>query len=204
MMDQQERRQLEFSFTPTIYEYADRIIALEERLDACRDHQTYLMCEIGRIHWRGGWTGKDGRRLPNPMERFMSIVEFDDETGCWNWPMHRVSNSGYGLFGFDGGIVLAHRFSAQFTKGLRGLPFVVDHLCSNPRCVNPSHLEEVTQSENVKRGIARAGPKERATHCKRGHPFDDNNTFRLTGARWCRTCATATKLRWQRANRDKK
>lgn len=193
--------QLEFSFKPTIYEYADQIIALEERLEACQDHQIYLMCEVGRLHWHDGWKGKDGRRLPNPMGRFMSIVQFDNETGCWNWPHHRVSSSGYGLFGFDGGTVLAHRFSAQFTREIRGVPYVIDHLCGNTRCVNPSHLEEVTQSENVKRGVERAGPKPAATHCKRGHPFSDENTYRLNGARWCRTCSSARKLKWQRENR---
>lgn len=199
-----DNSQLELSFKPTIFEYADRIIALEERLEACRDHQIYLMCEIGRLHWREGWKGKDGRRLPNPIDRFMSIVEFDDESGCWNWPMHRVSNSGYGLFGFNGSIVLAHRFSAQFTRELRGLPLVIDHVCGNPRCVNPAHLEEITQSENVKRGIVRAGPRAPATHCKRGHLLTDENIYSWKHGRYCRTCGRARKLAWYHKNRGAK
>lgn len=198
------RPQLELNFSkPTIVEYADRIISLESRMDANRDEQIALMREVGRIHWQGGWVGRDGRRLPNPMDRFVKAIKFDD-TQCWNWPENRLTNCGYGIFGFDGGSVLAHRFSAQFTKGLRGPPFVVDHVCGNPRCVNPTHLEEVTQSENVKRGVVRAGPRESATHCKRGHPFDDENTYRLNGARWCRSCSSVRKLKWQRENRDRK
>ena len=191
---------------PSIFEYADRIIALETKLDELRDEQIDLMLEVGCIHWTGGWTGKDGRRLPNPMERFVRIVDFDAENGCWNWPKHRVTNSGYGLFGFDGNSVLAHRWSMAFTKGLvhqadDGTPLVVDHLCKNKRCVNPFHLEEVTQSTNVKRGVV---PKIAVTHCRRGHLMDGANSYYWKNQRACRACGAARKLAWQRKNRDGK
>lgn len=193
---------------PSIDDYADRLIVLEDRIEALHNEQIDLMREVGRIHWRDGWIGKDGRRLSNPMDRFVAAFRFEVDSGCWNWPENRLTDSGYGLFGFDGNSVLAHRWVMQFTKGLElwanGAPLVVDHLCSNKRCVHPAHLEEITQSENVKRGIDRAPPRERATHCKRGHPYSDDNTYQLNGSRWCRKCSSARKLAWQRKNRDKK
>lgn len=70
---------------------------------------------------------------------------------------------------------------------------VIDHLCATPACVNPAHLEPVTQAENVKRG--RAGDIERArTHCPKGHPYDKANTYvSPAGHRKCRACTNARK-----------
>ena len=59
---------------------------------------------------------------------------------------------------------------------------------------NPSHLEAVTQKENVARspvGMRRfnGSHHREKTHCVHGHPFDEENTYWTTkGARMCRTC----------------
>jgi hypothetical protein len=63
----------------------------------------------------------------------------------------------------------------------------IDHLCRNRACVNPGHLEPVTRLENIRRG--KQGEFWAAkTHCKQGHPFSDENTYRTNGKRRCRTC----------------
>lgn len=66
---------------------------------------------------------------------------------------------------------------------------VIDHLCRNPQCVNPMHLEPVTPEENTRRGIG--GWNTRAkTHCPQGHPYSGANLYinPTSGARVCRTC----------------
>ncbi len=201
-----------FAAVPTvagILAYVERIESLEARSAAILAEQKAVMREIGQLLWHGGWHGRDGRRLPNPMDRFVNRFSSPAETTCWEW--HGTpTDAGYGLFGFDGKYVLAHRWSVWATKGLSGdIRKVVDHKCRNRTCVNPVHLEEVTQSINVLRGIGPALTRERLTgltHCRHGHPFTAENTYRAprTGGRSCRVCGTKRKLAWQRKNRDGK
>jgi hypothetical protein len=87
---------------------------------------------------------------PSVEERFRARVE--KTPSCWNWTGF-VREDGYGLFGFDGRNVYAHRFSYEFHKGPIPAALMIDHLCRNRRCVNPQHLETVTNQENVIRGV---------------------------------------------------
>jgi hypothetical protein len=110
-----------------------------------------------------------------------------DENGCWLWqgPFHR---SGYGEMGAFGVKMKAHRvawtvFSGPIPHGLD-----IDHLCRNRSCVFFEHLEPVTHAENMARGNAGLKWAIR-THCKNGHPFDDENTYeRGDSGRGCRQC----------------
>jgi hypothetical protein len=67
-------------------------------------------------------------------------------------------------------------------------------LCRNRACVNPGHLEPVTLTENIRRGVSANGAK---THCPHGHPYDAENTlYKATGARVCRQCNIARNRAW--------
>jgi hypothetical protein len=50
----------------------------------------------------------------------------------------------------------------------------------------------VTRGQNVLRGEGPSARHARQTHCKRGHPFDQRNTY-VTPQGWraCRTCNSA-------------
>ena len=127
-----------------------------------------------------------GRRLA-PIARFMRKVYIDPH-GCWLWLGCR-SRAGYGRFGLGGrkqGTILAHRFSYEHAVGPIPWGRTLDHLCRNPACVRPSHLEPVSQQENCQRGL-----KGRLhTHCANGHLYDEANTYRRPGSghRGCRAC----------------
>ncbi len=72
------------------------------------------------------------------------------ESGCWEWQGART-NFGYGILGQDNKIILAHRFYYEKLHGPIPKGMVIDHLCRNPRCCNPDHLEVVTPAVNTQR-----------------------------------------------------
>lgn len=128
-------------------------------------------------------------------ERFWEKV--DTSGDCWEWTAYKLP-TGYGRFrvgGADkngGHIVMAHRWAYEVLVGqiLEGL--VLDHLCRNPGCVNPNHLEPVTDRENLRRGMGWSGRNARKTHCPEGHEYTDENTHRDSiDRRKCRICDAA-------------
>lgn len=131
-------------------------------------------------------------------DRFWSKVVISDDMGlCWEWTASRHPR-GYGYIGERGKNYRAHRISYELVRGPIPAGLVIDHLCRNAGCVNPWHLEAVTQSENVRRGNAGVHFRElgRAkTHCKHGHEFNEKNTkIRPNGTRACRACGARRAL----------
>lgn len=83
----------------------------------------------------------------------------------------------------------AHRVVYEHLAGPIPDGFVLDHLCRVPACVNPAHLEPVTQRTNTIRGVSPAAENAALTSCRRGHPFDEANTYVTSkGRRQCRAC----------------
>lgn len=70
---------------------------------------------------------------------------------CWPWT-GTIATTGYGTFRLHGRNVATHRLSFQILKGQIPKELVIDHLCRNRVCVNPNHMELVTNAENIKRG----------------------------------------------------
>lgn len=120
--------------------------------------------------------------------------------GCWTW-LGKTDKDGYGLVRDNTRprVRRAHRLYFEIMRGPIPVGKVIDHLCSNRRCVNPSHLEPVTQRINVLRGAGVTAIHARQTHCKHGHPLDAANTYSHKGHRYCRTCRHA----WIKAYRKR-
>jgi hypothetical protein len=134
------------------------------------------------------------------MDRFWAKVLIDAETDCWNWNAS-TDHGGYGQFWADGRLHIAHRWSFEHFQDKIPSGLDVDHLCRNRACVNPAHLEPVTRSVNLRRGVSAQASK---THCKYGHEFTPENTKRLpaSGYRMCRRCIRERARRYYEASRS--
>ncbi len=114
--------------------------------------------------------GTKPQTLEQRLERFYGRIKVVND--CWEWQGARAQPHGYGRFHAYvlGGPqpMWAHRFSYIVHKGPIPEGLVIDHLCRNPCCVNPEHLEAVTQRINMQRG---AGRGSKPGYCKREHPL---------------------------------
>lgn len=121
---------------------------------------------------------------------------------CWIWMGYR-QKTGYGHWSVGGRtdgtrrMVVPHRSAYEALVGPipKNRPHL-DHLCRVRHCVNPRHLEPVTNRVNCQRGVAGKvnGAREAAkTHCAQGHAYTPENTrvgVTTKGGpyRKCRTC----------------
>lgn len=126
--------------------------------------------------------------ITDPVPRFWAKVMPEPNSGCWLW-LGSISGEGYGSLAVNAGQKQAHRWSYEHFVGPIPDGLQIDHLCRVRCCVNPSHLEAVTQRENGLRGFGAAALNARKTKCANGHDFTPENTiWRKGGGRACRTC----------------
>jgi hypothetical protein len=113
------------------------------------------------------------------------VPEYRPDLGpCWIWRGARWSH-GYGSFyAGPGRSQRVHRFAYELLVGPVPEGLVLDHLCRVKACVNPAHLEAVTQGENIRRLNVNY-----KTHCIHGHPLSgDNIRIEPSGKRRCWAC----------------
>lgn len=103
----------------------------------------------------------DGKRIqiwievtgPNKNTRNLSLrYHVDPLTGCYEWD-GATHEFGYGIVGTNiHGTFRAHRVAYIIAHGSIPKGKQIDHVCRNPRCVNPKHLEPVSNAQNTRRG----------------------------------------------------
>lgn len=169
-------------------------------IDGCE--RPFLARTWCKKHYRAWQEHGDplGTKLRTKEERFRAKYE-ESDTGCWIWRAF-VATNGYGRF-WDGNTrEWAHRASYELFVGPIPDGMQIDHLCHSEdescnsssecphrACVNPDHLEVVTQRENNLRSRSIMAELARQTHCKNGHEFTAANTHMTRrGERICRTC----------------
>lgn len=107
--------------------------------------------------------------MPGVIAALSDRIDFT-ESGCWEWT-GPTNNHGYGR---TGNAEYVHRVVWRETVGPIPEGLELDHLCRNPACCNPDHLEPVTHAENMRRSLSANRAK---THCPAGHPYDERNTL---------------------------
>lgn len=135
--------------------------------------------------WRQyGILDQDQVRLYRSALRFWSRVKFTQS--CWLWQAAKDRKS-YGQVRIRGRLYRAHRWAYEFCIGRIPHGLQIDHLCRVTSCVNPDHLEAVTNQENTLRGDTMPWRLAAKTHCPKGHEYSAENTYRPS--RWLRALA---------------
>lgn len=159
--------------------------------------------DCDNYHHAKGYCAKHAARLartgdPRGIRRTTTLDSFwkrvDKSGDCWMWTGYVLSN-GYGQIATRkqptaSGTRLAHRVAYELVRGPIPDGLVLDHLCRTRLCVNPDHLEPVTEAENVRRGLHGV----LRTHCQYGHELTIENTLydERTNCRRCKRCSQAS------------
>jgi len=131
-------------------------------------------------------------------DRFWSKVHKTDT--CWLWTA-AIDKRGYGRFRADEKVEFAHRVSFLLAHGHYPEHQAL-HACDVPLCVNPAHIYDGTQKENIQDSIRRNRNPQLIprTHCPAGHELTPENVYNYRGRngwsmRSCRKCIAAHQRR---------
>lgn len=131
--------------------------------------------------------------------------------GCLEWNAGTDTN-GYGKVKDRERHIRAHIHAYTLATGARPV-LPLDHKCHNTdpdcpggkscrhrRCIEPTHLEEVTQPVNLHRSPHWSGNR---THCKNGHPLSGSNLLNTASDdRICRECHRLQRATYVAAHRE--
>lgn len=123
---------------------------------------------------------------------------------CWPW-IGRRTPDGYGQFVthnlWTSHRQRAHRLVWRILVGPIPAEMVIDHKCHNRICVNPNHLQILSNVENAQRN-----GNAIKTHCVNGHEFTPENTWfsKEPHRRPRRHCAACTRANNERASAQRR
>lgn len=133
-------------------------------------------------------------------DNFWRHVTKTDSCWIWNGAQDRKGYGHLRIPGLKNKWTGAHRYAYALIHGEVPDDLVLDHvkeLCeAHELCVNPAHLEAVTQGENLARsGKTLSGKLLNRTHFNCGHEITEQNTLnekKKNGAvsRRCKLCRT--------------
>ena len=122
-----------------------------------------------------------------------------DTTRCWIWTGRLRKEDGRAM---SGRTIYAYRTVYEAATGEPCPPGVAHHRCENPACVNPEHLEFITQGEHLKgHGLPGDWGQADKTECPSGHPYTAENTYVWRGERQCRECRRQANARYRAKKR---
>lgn len=170
-------------------------------VDGCgRGHEAHGLC--GKHYQRLKKTGSLEQPIATADDavRFWSKVDTSGGDGaCWPWTAGVSPTTGYGNVWWNGTTRTAHRVAFELARGAIPAGLELDHVktrgCIMRHCVNPAHLEPVQHDVNNARSASPSAQNAVKTHCKRGHEFTPENTYRPPkhpDQRACRACLRAS------------
>ncbi|WP_396127281.1 HNH endonuclease signature motif containing protein [Corynebacterium sp. MSK071] len=139
-----------------------------------------------------------GRRARTFAESFeLYVVRTND---CWEWSGTKY-RTGYTKLASGRKQILGHRWAYEHYRGEIPSGMVIDHLCRNRGCVNPAHMEVVTNEENLRRGAGYAIQNGMRSTCINGHEYTPENTYVEPNGKniRCRACAAERAKKRKRA-----
>ncbi len=93
-------------------------------------------------------------------DRYKKLVSMGKPNDCWQWLGSINKRTGYGKKQWRGETWLAHRWVWTMLFGSIPKDMTINHKCSNRSCVNPHHMEVITQAENCRHGSGATLTKE--------------------------------------------
>lgn len=123
----------------------------------------------------------------------MDRYEINEITGCWLW-LGYVDKNGYARLDGEN----AHRAFYRKHVGVIADGNDIDHLCKRRDCVNPAHLESITELENNRRKSRTVRYQGKQFDiCRHGHPMTGDNLrlYKRAGGGVRRLCAECARAR---------
>lgn len=124
-----------------------------------------------------------------------------DEGECWIWSGCK-DRDGYGITCKTEHHASTRAARTSYEAFIGPIPegYVIDHLCRNPPCVNPSHLEAVTVQENTLRGAGPTAANARKECCPQcGGPY---RIQKWNGYRSCKPCTNEYARKYRQRNQQ--
>ena len=131
----------------------------------------------------------------NPQAKWPTNYIIDKVSGCW---IFQGNHAVYGRAKHQGKLHYAHRLFYRLHVGPIPKGMTIDHVaargCASKLCVNPDHLEAVSNAENARRGKVKE-------FCIRGHAMADSRPYQRTRCRECKAIHNTVALRRKREAR---
>lgn len=142
--------------------------------------------------------------LPKPVFDNSVPISFIEklkvEKDCIIWT--GATSRGYGRYLFKDSVQQVHRVSyILFIDPFLKIQDDIHHICYNTLCIKPEHLKAISASKH--RYLEHGNGHSEKTMCPKGHPYNEENTYKYTyyyEGRSCRECHRLSSKKW----RDKK